>query len=44
MTALLYQLDQEYSGGAGYLRANGLTEAELAALAHRLTGPMNTND
>jgi protein-tyrosine phosphatase len=44
ITALLDQLDQEYGGSAGYLRANGLTEAELAALAHRLTEPMNTND
>ena len=32
----LVEFDEEYGGAAGWLAANGLTDAELAALRERL--------
>lgn len=39
MRRLLEQVDERWGSAAGYLRANGMTEAELAALAVALVEP-----
>lgn len=38
MHAVLAHLDQEWGGAAGWLAANGLSQADLATLRQRLTG------
>ncbi|NJI58828.1 tyrosine-protein phosphatase [Microbacterium oxydans] len=39
MRSLLEQVDERWGSAAGYLRANGMTEAELAALTAALVEP-----
>lgn len=40
MRSLLEQVDERWGSAAGYLRANGMTEAELAALTAALVEPV----
>ena len=41
MRRLLEQVDERWGLAAGYLRVNGMTEAELAALAVALVEPVS---
>lgn len=42
MTAVIARWDSEWGSAAGYLRAHGLTDEEIAALAVSLLGPAST--
>ncbi|ALX66731.1 tyrosine-protein phosphatase [Microbacterium sp. XT11] len=41
MRALLERVDQRWGSAAGYLRANGMTDAELSALREALVEPLS---
>lgn len=44
MRRLLEQVDERWGSAAGYLRAQGMTEAELAALSAALVEPSSSRD
>jgi protein-tyrosine phosphatase len=44
MRRLLEQIDERWGSAAGYLRAQGMTESELAALSAALVEPFSSQE